>query len=408
MIAIISSLTLEAWSWKNPKEKGIGGSETSHIYMCEELAKAGFEVVSYAPIPEDCESIGPAGVKWLSCEDKSYQDAKVVIIYRDPKLLDFQKKPGQKIWFVAQDVSYPFTQEQLDKIDRYLVLCPTHASVTRQLHPELHSSGRLFLSSNGIDSAGIRQVLGEGIIRNPKRIQFASSPDRGLVILLENWFRIRERVPDAELHFFYGRDNMRRIVEINGPTDWRFEYMKCLVDLANQPGIVDHGRIGQVELWRNWAASNVWAHLTDFPETSCLTCMEAQALGAIPVTNRLWALKYNVDSGYLFSGIPQKDPVVRQLMIERVIALLNDSSEWDTQYPGSDDVYTLREDMQNQALARFDWRNVAEQWGRWIEEDFKSDIVAAVPSKGEIRVEQLRLPFDDAATPETPEFGEDY
>lgn len=378
-IAIISSPSLEKWDWRNP-EKGIGGSETSHVRMAQELYWAGFEVHSFAPVPEDYrENPDPTGVPWRPSEEFRAADFSVVINYRDPAVFNAPKPAGAKWWFVAQDVDYgdSWTPERLAKVDRYLCLCPTHATYSRQRYPELHTSGRLYISSNGIDSGGIRKVLAESLIpRNPKRVQFASSPDRGLMLILEQWFRVKERVPEAELHTFYGFNNMERIVELNGEGDWRFQYQQALQQLLKQPGVVNHGRVGQRDLWRHWAASNIWFHPTDFPETSAITCMEAQALGAIPVTNRLWALKSNVDDGYLFDGIPQKSAVIRQLMVERVIRQLQDSSEWDLKHDGSDDIYTRREDMQNSALARFDWRNVAEQWGAWLDmdlNDWRSD-----------------------------------
>lgn len=268
-IAFISTPTLETWDWRNPK-KGIGGSETSHVEMAQRLFKRGFPVVSYAPIPDDLDTWGhkdPTGLEWWHTRDFRSVSHGIVVNYRDPKVFDADKPEGAKWWFVAQDVGYDFTPEQLAKVDRYICLCPVHAAFTAQKYPELNREGRIFVSSNGISSNEIRSVI-QDVKRNPKRIMYASSPDRGLMFILENWFRIRERVLDAELHVFYGFHNMKVIVQHNGPSDWRYEYQLRLTELLKQPGVVWHDRVGQTELWKQWAESNIWFYPTDFPETS--------------------------------------------------------------------------------------------------------------------------------------------
>ena len=371
-IAIVSSPSLEKWDWRSPA-KGIGGSETSHVRMAQGLRNAGFDIVSFAPVPEDVVD-DPTGLSWRDTSEFRARDFKVVIDYRDPALLRTPRKPKKASWwFVAQDVGYPWGEE-IAKVDRYLTLCPTHARYTRDLYPELHKDGRLFISSNGIDSEGIREVLADfqklGLKRNPKRLMYASSPDRGLMCLLEQWFRIVERVPEAELHVFYGFHNMEKIVAMVGPGDWRAEYQRKLEALLRQPGVVWHDRVGQSELWRNWAETNVWPYFCDFPETNCITSMEAQACGAIPVVTNFWALRTMVSEyGYKFDGLPQKSAVVRQLMVEKVIELLRNSDEtWD-KWPGGD--LPKRSWMIHDALKRFDWSNVVGQWSRWLEEDLK-------------------------------------
>ena len=375
-IAIVSPTSLEDWSWKNPKEKGIGGSETSHCYMTQKLAELGFNVESYAPIPEGLEEFGPAGVRWRHFSDKSYQDAEILIVYRSPEALDFGKKPNQRIWFVAQDVAYQgaMTPERLAKIDRYLALSPVHVGFTKSLYPELHESGRLFQSANGIDSAGIKAAIA-GIERQPRRMMYASSADRGLKLILENWFRIRERVPDAELVVAYGFDNMEKIVKLMSGNDWRAGYQKELEELLKQPGITVTGRIGQDRLWEEMAKSNIWFYPCDFPETFCCQAAEQQACGAIPVTTNFWALRQNVLDGYKFDSTPQASEVVRSLMIEKVIELLEDSSFWDIRGPDYNEggmgygVRSRREEMQEDASDTFDWGRVADQWQKWIDED---------------------------------------
>lgn len=357
-VKIISSLTLEPWSQNTPWTTGIGGSETSHIEMHQRLKKVdGLQVVSYAPSKyEDCSS------DWVSIDDVNkdtaayVKDPGVYIIYRDPKYFDFRSPRGkQSWWFVAQDVDYDvWTPERLEKVDRYVCLCKEHAHYTEGKYPEL--KGRIYISSNGIRSDYIRNAVSRGP-RNPNKLFFPSSPDRGLKLLLQNWFRIREINPKAELHFAYGFNNMERIVQLNGKEDWRYKYQLELQALAKQDGIKNWGRLPQQAIYDQWATTNIWAHPTDFPETSCITCMEAQALGAWPVTNKLWALEDNVGYGWMVDGIPQKSELVRSQWLhnlEKAFAYDNEKE---------------RAEMMGWALQRHDWQNVVKQWINWIEED---------------------------------------
>jgi hypothetical protein len=108
-----------------------------------------------------------------------------------------------------------------------------------------------------------------------------------------------------------------------------------------------------------WQGSNIWSHPTDFPETSCITCMEAQALGAWPVTNNLWAIKDNVKYGWVVDGVPQKSELSRTNWLHALDQAFGSRNERE------------RSDMQEWALENHDWENVVTQWARWVDEDSK-------------------------------------
>ena len=357
-VFFISSLTLEQWDHQTPWTTGIGGSETSHIEMSQRLSFKGYNVISYAPVAKPSKK---GNVRWLPVDTfLTSKDAKkkgIFIFYRNPRLLDGAKPKGQQWWFVAQDVDYDgqWTPEALANVDRYICLCKDHASFTESKYPALRN--KIYISSNGIRSSYIRAIPNNP--RNFNRMFFPSSPDRGVKLLLENWFRIREINPKAELRVAYGFNNMEAIVKLMGPQDWRADYQKELEALLKQPGITFTGRLNQGKIYQEWSQTGVWAHPTDFPETSCITCMEAQALGAWPVTNKLWALKDNVAYGYMVEGIPQKSDLVRSNWLQALGKAFHNHDE------------RLRKEMREWALENHDWEKVVTQWSNWIEEDSK-------------------------------------
>lgn len=373
-VYIISSPSLERWDARTPWTTGIGGSETSHIEMVGLLERQEcLEVKSYVPLKSDSES----RLNWFASEDANIFDDShpgVVINYRDPKLFDNDKPANQKWWFIAQDVDYPglWNETNLARVDRYICLCRTHAEYTKQRYPNL--DGRIYISSNGVRSSYLNGnvyssgqeinhadfddylFLGTGIERVPYRMLYASSPDRGLKLLLENWFRIRERFPKATLNIAYGFNNMDTIIKAFGPEDGRANLRAQLVDLFDQEGVTWLGRLNQRELYEQWFQASVWTHPTDWPETNCITCMDAMACGAIPCTNEYWAVGEYVKRGYMVDGVPQKSELIKSLWLNNLYKALSDT-EFD------------REEMMAWARKNFDWNRFVNQWLIWLMED---------------------------------------
>lgn len=371
-VYFISTYNLEHWDWTNPWTKGIGGSETCHIEMVQRLKSRGFNMHSFAPVPHQDSKIDPFDVCWCGqTYQKNHPFAEegvgIFVYHRNPQELDRPKGPQEKWWFVAQDVDYPghWTEERLAKVDRYICLCHEHFLYTLGRYPSL--KGRIYTSSNGIRSDYIRNLSSEAKVeRDPNRMLYPSSPDRGLKLLLEQWWRIREFNPDAKLAVAYGFNNMEIITTAN-PGDWRKEYQSRLEDLLGQPGIEVLGRVPQDRLYREWQKTGLWAHPTDFPETSCITCMEAQALGAFPVTNDLWALRDNVGHGWMVQGMPQKSELIRHNWLNSLREAMStkDVYGWQTKEGA-------REEMREWALNRFDWERICDQWQFWIEKDMEA------------------------------------
>ena len=361
-----SALTLEPWDFNTPLNRGIGGSETSHVELVNRIGAGkfnSFPVLSFCPTWRR-NLVDHRGRCWSDSADKNLvthtlksQEATWVV-YRDPEFFSREILPAHNIyWFIAQDVEYDLTEEQAKRIDRYVCLCPEHASYTEKRFPFL--KGKICLSSNGVRREMIEYTEHNFLIpRNAKKLLYASSPDRGLQLILENWFRIREAVPDAELTVCYGFENMNKIAEARPELA---SLRQSLEGLLIQPGITWKGRMGQIELYEEWLSAGIWWYPTNWPETSCITCMDAQACGAIPVCTDYWALKQNVFRGFKYPGLPQKDAYLRSRMVHDVIELLQNPEEQDR----------IRETMMPEARETFDWDNFARQLAHWHEQDWR-------------------------------------
>lgn len=269
-VHIVSSRTLEDWDWRNPWSHGIGGSETSHIEMAFRLAKRGICVSSYSPTPDKTKwHHHNTPLVWRNSERSTLSSQTgIVINYRDPKLFEVAKPKGARWWFVAQDVDYPWTPKALAKVDRYICLCKKHVDFTNRKYPQLR--GRVYVSSNGVRKDYLDKLdKSFAVKREPYSMLYASSPDRGLKLLLEQWWRIKERFPRATLRVAYGFDNLDTIIRAFGDPS-RQALKSELEGLLYQDGVTWLGRIGQAALYREWLRTSVWPYPSDWPETSPL------------------------------------------------------------------------------------------------------------------------------------------
>lgn len=367
--------TFEPWDWRNPEDPGIGGSETSHVEMCRRLSEAGHKVTSYAPIPDGPDRIkdislgystykhGPGGVEWAHSDDADFNELGTWVIYRQPDIVDKIPAGGNKIWLICQDIQYPdLTPERAARFDRIVALCQAHADHLRMLLPDELKS-RVCVSSNGI-KWDENFPYGKGAAnRNPRRLMYASSPDRGLEHLLVIFERLKELIPDAELHVFYGFDNIDKVIARGQAAgDSRVQWIKHnkdrMLKKMDDLGVKWYGRMGQTRLAIEWLKSALWVHPSFFRETSCITCMDAQALGAIPITTPIWAIGENVKHGVFIEGNPERDSTVRAQYVLETYRLMLDTERQER----------IRSKMMPMARQMFNWQNFVKQWQGWATE----------------------------------------
>lgn len=156
---------------------------------------------------------------------------------------------------------------------------------------------------------------------------WGSSYDRGLDILLSMWGDIKAKYPDAMLHVTYGWDLFDKATVANKE---RQEWKKTQEELMKQEGIVHHGRVGKDELSKIRKQCGIWAYPTYFPEIFCITAIEAQADGVVPVAINYAALSETVGSGTLIEGdIYNKD--VQEKFKEELLRMMGDESWWKKQ-----------------------------------------------------------------------------
>lgn len=289
---------LEPWTPLTLERDGMGGSETMAWEMSKRLAALGHHVRVYA----HCDAAHPEGtydgVEWfdeqaflqpLSCD--------VLISSRrsDVANAEHVKATARVLWVHDVHVGDGFTPRESVKFDLIWCLSAWHRTVFLQCYPWLHPE-KVEVTRNGIDHArfdlaGVRH-------RNPHRAIYSSSPDRGLQTAVDAWPRVRESIPDAELHVFYGFENWERTLSRIGdhpdPHCNREALNRLKMSIAKTKGIVLRGRVSGAKLAEEMLAASAWFYPTWFSETSCITAMEAQAARLVCVCPPIAALTETV------------------------------------------------------------------------------------------------------------------
>ncbi len=380
---LYANVAFEPWDWRNSVLKGIGGSETSQVEMARGLAARGHEVHSYAPLPDDCPREWE-GTRWHDTAEADFAEPGVWMLYRCPEKLDAfdVSRTDQVRWLMFQDWWYPtLTPERVARLHRAVILCRAHEKFLVKKCPEL--KGLTWITRNAIKPRLIAEVEAAGVPpRNPRRLMYASSPDRGLKAALRIFQRAKEFVPGLELHCTYGFDNIDKLIA-QGATSFARLKDECL-RLVDETGAVFHGRLSQNQLYHEWLKTAMTVYCTDFFETGWITGLEAQALGAIPVFSPVYAQGENTKFGSAVIGPPDDEGTIARFAAEVVRLATNPAIQEAIRTP------MMAHVRENWGWEQFVWKKPGENWEQAAEEDLaKLAARTAAPAADSIEIEML-------------------
>lgn len=337
--------TSEEWS-DHSVLTGIGGSEEATIYTARELAKLGYKVTVFNHCG-DAKGVYN-GVTYRPYWEFNPRDTfEWLILWRNTQL-SLAIDNAKKLWVILHDKPENswFNKEIIDQVDKFVFL----SDYQRKCAPAVPDN-KVLITRNGLNLEQLGEVF-KVAKRNPHKIIWSSSYDRGLRYILERWSKIRAAVPDATLEPLYGW-NTFDAVRANDPKamEWKAE----IVELLKQDGIGEARRVGSFELSQQFAEAGIWVYPCHFWEISCITAMRAQALGAIPVSTDFAALDETIQHGCKIKGVTENNVMpdeVADQVIDEAIRLLRNPRLQDT----------LRKPMMAWAQKHFTWEQVAKQW----------------------------------------------
>ena len=280
------------WNSRTVHAEGMGASEETIVYLAKRLATGNLHSVEvFGPVPDNEGDVHHEVPYWPSAQLRHVTAGKLVVS-RAPahaKYLDefMAAKLPKVLWL--QDAWYPELNEEIAQLyERIVVVSEWHKQAMHERHDV---------------PLDLMQVIYNFLIpehflpaSRPKRKRdhfiYASSPDRGIVRLLELWPEILKRLPEATLDIFYGWRGCE-VLGASGGDAWgaKFEkHRKRFETLLHQKGVRQMGMVDHVTLANAFMSSGVWAYFTDFEETCCTNSVKARAAGAIPVCPPLAAL----------------------------------------------------------------------------------------------------------------------
>jgi glycosyltransferase involved in cell wall biosynthesis len=343
-IVLYTGPAYESWSPATIAATGIGGSETMAWEMCKRLVALGHRVRHYG----ECQGNEGvfAGVEWIhydKCRDLS---CDVFITSRRPEIVDEQFNIRRKLtlaWIHDVHCGPGLTYERALKIDRFLCLTNWHRNYFLQTYPHVHPS-QVLVTRNGVDLG----LYAGDVERNPHKIVYSSSPDRGLQPALLAMPEIRKVIPDAELHIFYGWSNWEKTTDMGQQATIR--RLKAMVEEHKEHGVVYRGRVAPGELAREQMSAGLFVLPSWFTETFCIGAAQAQAAGCRIVCTPIAALNETVgDRGTMIPGDWLSEEF-RARYVEAVISHMQRADDSD------------RETLKRYARENFGLEELAADW----------------------------------------------
>jgi 2-polyprenyl-3-methyl-5-hydroxy-6-metoxy-1,4-benzoquinol methylase len=304
------------WKWnsRSVDAGGMGASEKTIVHLARGLAE-GRPVEVYGPVP--VEEVHHGVGYWRHEKMRHLKDARSFVVSRGPAFGPMAveewlaNRPEQMILWL-QDAHYEDLNPGVASFyDKIVVVSKWHGYAMHQRHGvpfEKMEVAYNFLQRELFEND-------EKIERKRDRFVYASSPDRGLIRLMELWPKIRTKLPDACLDIYYGWRGIEALGLKTQGTGWatRLEYMRQRFEqLVHQPGITHLGMVPARTLARAYRSAGVWLYPTTFEETGCSNACEARAAGCVPVCPPLAALSETgvCDEGFLLKDIKDDDEVV--------------------------------------------------------------------------------------------------
>lgn len=330
-------------------KKGLGGSETALIQAARILAENG----NLVRVFNNCEVPGVYdGVVYLPSSEFPIRSAgspyDVFIVSRFFGFYTIPFKANLKVLWNHDTLEQPAElRKLLGEIDILFVLSNFHMNNYLTRVPSVED--KMFITRNGLDIDLINRSI-EGVVKKPSKVIYASRPERGLKILLENiWPRLSAHKPELKL-YICGYNSVQ--------TGLRPELLKLyryIDDLVHStPNVVALGSLPKEEYYRHLAESSLMLYPCTFPEISCIAALEAQACGTPIIATDAFALSETVKlPEFKVFGTPGTESY-DVTFIRRAMLLLENP----------EGAALAAEQARNIVLRDHDWVNVVKQWER--------------------------------------------
>jgi len=336
----------------DPRSKDLGRSEQAVVELARHWVQAGLNVEVYGSIPEGmiCD-----GVIYRPMEQaQPILRADVVVLWRLYGLMGFWKGLHR---FQCRLLAVDFHDRELFGHEELFYQSRHHLGALMfksQFHAEF-LLGKLPAEKQAplrkrvkVIPNGIRKqdfTLTNPQPREPHRFCYASCYLRGLVPLIHYfWPEVRRIWPDAELHVYYGMENVR------DPGS-----RQAISQALQAEGVYEHGRQPVSVISEEKHRSSFHLYYTNsLIETDCISIKESAYAGCIPIISGVNVFAER--SGVVMPG----DAVTEQDYRQAAQAFVN----W-VQKTSEAELEKIRQSL-HAVKTHQDWQQTAQRWRRGL------------------------------------------
>ena len=287
-----SRLTIDLWTnlvaggWHPAQlQSGLGGGEESLVLWTAALAHRGHRPRVYHNGPSAGACIQNGGVAFLphSAFDP-FEHRDVMVSWKSHHPWRVGTLADLRIHW-SSDVEPAWPSELAGQVDAFITFSPFH----RESMPWLPASQTLVIPL-GVDLGHLQRHISERI---SGRAIYASSPDRGLELLLRDWPRLRAAHPGLRLDVHYG---WKQFMACTVGNPRAVEFRSRMDRLLIQEGVRYRGAVSRDDMARAYWEAEYWMLPLQKAESElfCLNAVKAMHCGAVGVVNRIGALRHTV------------------------------------------------------------------------------------------------------------------
>lgn len=317
--------------WGEDGRLGCGGAELALLTICEGFHNRGYDVTLYNNPDEGGAS--PFKQKTLQKFDPS-EDRDYLVVFRSPNERIVGAK-GKIIWWSCDQRTVGDFKAFSKRVEKIVVISLFHA--------------RYFKDTYGIENTVVIdlpvriQDYPNDVLKVSKRCIYTSIPDRGVMQLHAAWPLIHREVPEASLVITSDWRLWDRYIDASCVRPYQLQY-------SGHPNVRYVGAVKRRELVEYQLSADLLLYPCIYDELACITVMEAQVAGAIPITSSIAALETTNSFGVQIKGSAYDAKFIEQF-VESAITHLKDPYLVDKQM-----------DMQKKAIERFSLERILDEW----------------------------------------------
>ena len=337
LIGIVASKIggVEPWD-PDSIQSGITGSEEAVIYVSQELAHLGDQVIVFGDPPAASRYRNPsANPRFIDSHFYTQFHLDVAISWRMPEIAEILKRNAQRVYFWPHDVCVgKLTTNQIEKFDDVLWLSEWQREHWISINPSFSSFTNVF--GNGINIQQFHEIRER---ENPFSCIYGSNYARGLEVLLEIWPDIKSLFPKASLEIYYGWQHFGLL------SSEKEAKMRDQIHQLSSLDVIEKGRVGHRELNKAYSKASFWTYPCVHAETFCISALRAQYAGAVPVIIKGAALSETVRHGY-----PCLHP---SQYFHTLVSAMQDAEKISVEE---------RKSMREFILREYTWKTIAQRW----------------------------------------------